>query len=101
MPPHPTLFLRRRVLDRHGAFDTSFRIAADFDAVLRYFGQPGFRAVHIPEIFVRMRLGGESNRSLERILRKSREDYRALRANRAGGLGALFVKNASKVGQFF
>lgn len=101
MPPHPTLFLRRRVLDRHGAFDTSFRIAADFDAVLRYFGQPGFRAVHIPEIFVRMRLGGESNRSLERILRKSREDYRALRTNRAGGLGALFIKNASKVGQFF
>lgn len=101
MPPHPTLFLRRRVLDRLGAFDTSYRIAADYDAVLRYFGQPGFRAVHLPKTFVHMRVGGESNRSLERILRKSREDYRALRSNRVGGLPTLLAKNASKIGQFF
>jgi glycosyltransferase len=100
MPPHPTLFLRRRVLERWGAFDTSFRIAADYDAVLRYFGQPGFVAVHRPEVFVRMRLGGESNRSLERILRKSREDLRALQRNGVGGWGALLRKNASKLGQF-
>lgn len=101
MPPHPTLFLRRRVLDRHGAYDTSYRIAADYDTILRYFGQPGFRSIHIPKVFVHMRLGGESNGSLRRIIRKSREDYRALRANRVGGLPALVAKNASKVGQFF
>ncbi|EYD75072.1 Glycosyl transferase, family 2 [Rubellimicrobium mesophilum DSM 19309] len=101
MPPHPTLFLRRRVLDRLGAFDTSYRIAADYDAVLRYFGQPGFRAVHLPKTFVHMRVGGESNRSLGRILRKSREDFRALRRNGVGGLPTLVAKNASKIGQFF
>ncbi|MBP1804845.1 glycosyltransferase family 2 protein [Rubellimicrobium aerolatum] len=101
MPAHPTLFLRRRVIEAHGAFDTSFRIAADYDAVLRWFGQPGFRAVHVPKVLVRMRLGGESNRSVERVLTKSREDLRALRRNGVGGLGALALKNASKVGQFF
>lgn len=100
MPPHPTLFLRRRVVERHGAFDTSFRIAADYDAVLRYFGQEGFTAVHLPQVLVRMRVGGESNRSLERILTKSREDYRALRRNRAGGLVALAAKNVGKIHQF-
>ena len=47
-----------------------------------------------------MRVGGESNRSLERIWRKSREDYRALRSNRVGGLGALAWKNFGKLGQF-
>jgi glycosyltransferase len=47
-----------------------------------------------------MRVGGESNRSFERILRKSREDYRALRSNRVGGLGTLLLKNATKIGQF-
>lgn len=100
MPPHPTLFLRRRVIERHGLFDTSYRIAADYDAVLRYFRQPGFTAVHLPRVLVRMRMGGESNRSLERILRKSREDHRALRANGVGGLAALLRKNTSKIGQF-
>lgn len=101
MPPHPTLFLRRRVVESLGAFDTRYRIAADYDAVLRWFGQPGFRAVHVPRVFVRMRVGGESNRSLAQIARKSREDYRALKANRVGGLGALLAKNASKLPQFF
>ena len=100
MPPHPALFLRRRVIERHGGFDTSFRIAADFDLVLRTFGAPGFRAVHVPEVFVLMRLGGASNGSLGRIMRKSAEDYRALRKNGIGGGGALAWKNLSKLGQF-
>jgi len=47
-----------------------------------------------------MRLGGESNRSLERIIRKSREDLRALRNNGVGGIGTLAAKNLSKIGQF-
>ncbi|SFB86696.1 glycosyltransferase family 2 protein [Tropicimonas isoalkanivorans] len=100
MPPHPTLFLRRSVLERLGAYDTSFTIAADYDAVIRYFAEPGFTAVYVPEVFVKMRAGGESNRSLESIVRKSREDYRALRRNGVGGLGVLARKNISKLEQF-
>ena len=100
MPPHPTLYLRRSVLDRLGSFDTSYRIAADYDAILRYFGSPGFTAAYVPRVLVRMRVGGESNQSLRKILRKSREDYRALRASGVGGLGTLALKNLSKVGQF-
>lgn len=100
MPPHPTLFLRREVFERHGLYDQSYRIAADYEAVLRYFGREDLRPVYIPEVLVKMRLGGESNRSLGRILRKSREDYRALKTNRIGGIGALAWKNFSKVPQF-
>jgi len=101
MPPHPTLFLRRRVIERWGGFDTNFRIAADYDAILRYFGQGKIQPAYIPRVLVKMRLGGESNRSLGRIWLKTREDYTALRRNGVGGLGALIWKNVSKVGQFF
>lgn len=101
MPPHPTLFLRRAVLERWGGFDTSFRIAADYDAMLRYLAQGNIRLGYLPRVLVKMRWGGESNRSLAHILRKSREDLRALRKNRVGGLGTLFLKNASKVKQLF
>ena len=100
MPPHPTLYLRRRVFEAHGLYDTTYRIAADYDAVLRYFGQPGFRAHYIPEVLVKMRLGGESNRSFGRIARKSNEDYRAIRKNGVGGLHTLAFKNLRKIGQF-
>lgn len=101
MPPHPTLFLRREVFDRWGAYDTNYEIAADYDAILRWLGRGGVLLAYIPEVLVKMRVGGESNRSLSRILRKSREDYRALRSNNVGGLGTLALKNLSKIGQFF
>ena len=101
MPPHPTLFVRRRVFETHGAYDTRYRIAADYDAVLRWFGTAAITSAYIPEVLVKMRVGGESNASLAKILRKSREDYRALRTNRIGGLATLIAKNLSKLPQFF
>jgi glycosyltransferase involved in cell wall biosynthesis len=100
MPPHPTLYVRRSVIERHGGYDTSYRIAADYDAVLRWFGAAGLRSVYIPDVLVKMRIGGESNRSLGRLLAKSREDLRALRKHGVGGLGTLAWKNVSKIGQF-
>ena len=101
MPPHPTLYLRRSVVEKYGGFDTTYRIAADYDAILRYFAVGRIRANYIPEILVKMRVGGESNRSLSRLFTKTREDLRALRSNKVGGMGALIWKNLSKVGQFF
>ena len=101
MPPHPTLYLRREVFDRIGGFNQAYRIAADYDLMLRLLRQLQGRVVYLPNVMVHMRLGGVSNRSLFNILRKSWEDYRALRANRVGGLVTLALKNLSKVSQFF
>ena len=102
MPPHPTLFLRRDLLRRVGPFNLEYRIAADYEFILRVFGQsPDIKVTYLPEVLVRMRLGGESNRSLRNVMRKSREDLRALRAHGVGGVGALLAKNLSKLPQFF
>jgi len=100
MPPHPALFLRREVIERLGGYDSSFQIAADYDSILRYFGKGGISAAYVPEVLMKMRMGGESNRSFSRILRKSQEDYRALKKNNIGGLGVLAMKNLSKLQQF-
>jgi len=100
MPPHPTLYLRRSVFDQWGTYDTSFRIAADYDAMLRYLAKGQIKVAYVPKVFVKMRVGGESNNSLKKIILKSSEDYRALRQNGVGGVGALFLKNVSKVKQF-
>jgi len=103
MPPHPTLYVRREWYQRIGGFDTRYRIAADYLSILQLFSQPGFKAVYLPEVLVKMRLGGASNRSLRNIARKTGEDWRALRQARVGalgGVGALVWKNLSKLGQF-
>lgn len=101
MPPHPTLYLRRRVFDTWGLYDTSFRIAADYDAMLRYLAKGDIHLAYVPQVFVKMRVGGESNKSLRKIMQKSAEDYRAIRTNGVGGIGTLAMKNLSKIQQFF
>lgn len=111
MPPHPTLYLRREVYQRLGGFDTSLRIAADYEFMLRLlteqkkvthsFSEKGVRHLfYVPEVLVKMRWGGASNRSLGRLIRKSREDLIALRRHGVGGLGTLLRKNLSKLPQF-
>lgn len=101
MPPHPTLYLRRSVIERWGGYDTRYKIAADYDAILRYFGQGHIRVAYIPHVLVKMRVGGESNRSLAKVWLKTREDYAALRRNNVGGVATLILKNVRKLGQFF
>ncbi|OOY11967.1 glycosyl transferase [Thioclava marina] len=100
MPAHPTLYLRRSVYERLGGFDTSFRIAADYDFILRYFSQATGGSVYVPEVLYKMRLGGVSNRNLARIREKMGEDWRAIRRNKVGGVMTLANKNLSKLGQF-
>lgn len=105
MPPHPALFVRRDLyervaLDNGVYFNPSFRCAGDYDFILRLFPRLRVPPVYVPEVLVRMRTGGVSNRSLEHIVRKSWEDWRAIRRNRIGGLHTLLGKNLRKVGQF-
>jgi glycosyltransferase len=100
MPPHPTFFLRREVYTRLGGFDTRFRIAADYEHMLRVLWRARIHAAYVPEVLVRMRMGGVSNRSVQSMLRKSREDYAAMRQNGIGGLQTLLLKNVTKLPQF-
>jgi glycosyltransferase len=100
MPPHPTFYVRREVYSRFGNFDTRYRIAADYENMLRILWGGRVHVAYIPEVLVRMRMGGVSNGSMFNMLNKSREDYAALRENGIGGLQALLLKNVTKLPQF-
>lgn len=99
MPPHPTFYVRRDVYARFGAFDLRWRIAADYENMLRILWRGGVRAAYIPEVLVRMRTGGMSNRLLN-VFVKSREDYAVMRENGIGAVQGLVLKNVTKLPQF-
>jgi len=102
MPPHPTFFVKREVYNRHGCFNTNLRVAADYDLILRFLGKHGISTHYIPEVLIKMRIGGNSNKSIKNIIRKSTEDYRAMKENDLPvPIAALFYKNFSKLRQFF
>lgn len=100
MPAHPTLFLKKEVYEKHGNFDLSFKIAADYDFMLRVFKDNSLKFGYLPKVFTKMRVGGASNRSLKNIIQKTKEDYRAISSNQLGGILTIIRKNTSKIKQF-
>lgn len=100
MPAHPTFYVRRDAYNKHGGFDTSFRIAADFEMSLRLLDVKGLRSVHLPEVLVRMRSGGESTRSVRAIVKGNLEAARAcVKHGLPAGAGFFTRKLASKLPQ--
>ena len=80
-PAHPTFYIRRSALGRMGGFDLSYRLAADTEMMMRYLEKGRVSSVYIPQVQVRMRVGGETNRSLCNIFRQNKEIFRALQKN--------------------
>lgn len=80
-PAHPTFYIRRSALERFGGFDFSYRLAADTELMMRYLEKGRVRSAYIPEVQVRMRVGGATNRSFRNIFRQNQEIFRALKKN--------------------
>lgn len=64
MPAHPSFYCRKEVYDRLGGFSTSYKVAADFENLLRliYVGKISTKYVH--KDCVTMRMGGASTSGL-------------------------------------
>jgi len=100
MPPHPAFFARAEVYRKFGLFDISYRISADYELMSRFLFKNSVSSAYLPKVLVKMRLGGESNKSLGKITLKMREDYRIMREHGLGGVGTLFMKSFRKIPQF-
>ena len=101
MPPHPSLFVKRKFLSKDNLFNENYKISADYEYILRLFSQEEFNASYIPMVVTKMRLGGASNANLSKIILKMKEDYVAIKNNNVGGIKTLILKNLRKTFQFF
>lgn len=81
MPPHPTFFVKREFYIRYGVFKTDYRIAADFELLVRFLVRYHLRYHYFPEVIIKMRTGGASTRNLKSNLILNSEVRRACREN--------------------
>ena len=81
MPAHPSFYCKRSVYEQFGAFDTSYRIAADFENLLRLIFVNKIRIKYIPKDFVTMRIGGASTAGVRSRLQLIKDDVRGCREN--------------------
>lgn len=81
VPPHPTVFVKRQVYLKAGLFDLNYKLAADYEFLIRALKLHHFKSRHINRLMVKMRLGGATNRSFYNIFSANLEILQAWRKN--------------------
>jgi len=93
MPAHPAIFLSNKVVQRVENFRTDYRIAGDFEFIVRVFHGHALRYEHIPEVLVLMQTDGASTGGWRSKMLLNLEVLRACREN---GLQTHMLKILSK-----
>lgn len=79
MPAHPTFYVRRQVYEQYGLYSLEYKIASDYDMMVRLFYKYRITAKYIDMDFVTMRIGGASTKNIHNRLLTTREDVLACR----------------------
>jgi glycosyltransferase involved in cell wall biosynthesis len=66
---HPSVFVTKAVYEKYGYFSQGFKVAGDHEFLLRIW--PFINISFIPDVVVKMRLGGVSNSQVELSYRES------------------------------
>mgnify|MGYP005998969565 FL=1 len=72
-PAHPTFFVRKSIYKRHGNFDLNYRLASDVELMMRFLEKHKIKSLYTPEVWVKMRMGGVSNKNLKNIWLQNKE----------------------------
>jgi len=81
VPPHPALYIKKIVYEEIGYFDIGYKLAADYEFMLRLFKKHNFKSIHVAAFLVRMRLGGATNKNIYNIIKGNQEIWSSWSAN--------------------
>jgi glycosyltransferase involved in cell wall biosynthesis len=81
MPSHPSFYVKKKFYNQFGLYKTHYRIAADFELLMRFLLVNKLRTKYLDESFVTMRKGGVSNKSLLSNFILNKEILQACREN--------------------
>jgi glycosyltransferase involved in cell wall biosynthesis len=81
MPAHPSFYVRRELFEKYGYYKTDYKIAADFELLIRllYVNKVKYKYLEMP--FVIMRTGGISTKSINSNFVLNKEIARACKEN--------------------
>jgi glycosyltransferase involved in cell wall biosynthesis len=93
MPPHPSFYCKRELFQKLGEYKKDYKIAADYELLIRFLKIHQISYYHLNTIMVYMNLGGVSTKGFKSTLLLNREVKRACVEN---GLNSNFLKLYSK-----
>jgi glycosyltransferase involved in cell wall biosynthesis len=81
VPPHPTLFVKADAYKKIGLFDLQYKLAADYEFMLRAFEKYNLKSGYLDAYLIKMRLGGATNKSFKNIFHGNKEILSAWKNN--------------------
>ena len=81
MPAHPTFYCRRSIYEKYGLYNDYYKIAGDFELMLRFFERHNIRSKYIPHTLVNMKVGGASNSGIKSKVDILNEEFKAFKEN--------------------
>lgn len=81
LPAHPTFYVKRKIYEKHGYFNLDYKLAADFELMLRFVEKHQIKLRYLPEPLVKMRLGGATSKNIQNIIKQDKECVRAFKEN--------------------
>jgi glycosyltransferase involved in cell wall biosynthesis len=81
MPAHPTFFTYKQNFEKFGYYQTNYRIAADYELLIRFLHKNKLTYKYLPIDFLKMRTGGISTASLKSNIIINKEIIRACKEN--------------------
>ena len=78
-PPHPTFFVSRNIYKKLGGFSLNYNIASDIELMMRYLEVYKIKAEYCHQLWIKMRLGGISNKNSTNVVRQNLEVLDALK----------------------
>ena len=101
-PPHPTFFVRRSVYERYGNFNLKYPIVSDIELMMRLLEVHKIQTQYQNEIWIKMRLGGLSNKNFKSIFNQNHDILQALRSHKLSSNMIIFAINKifSRLKQF-
>ena len=91
MPPHPTCFIKKSIFSRFGLYSLDYKVAGDFDFLVRIFYTGNIRWSYLNRVTVKMRQGGVSNSGISSKKIIFKEINQSLRSNNVRALSIFQI----------
>lgn len=102
MPAHPTFMAKRSLYQKWGGYSLDYRIAADYEMMVRLLYRAGASYAHLPSVVVKMRVGGVSTRGFRNSWILNNEIVRACKENGLKtSLLRVSLKTPAKLYEYF
>lgn len=101
MPPHPTFFLKKELYLKNGVYNDELSLSADYELMLRMLCKFKLSPTYIPEVLVKMRIGGKGNSSVYQRVKANMEDRKAWKLNDlTPNIFTFYLKPLRKIFQY-